>query len=657
MKESKYLKNHNNFEIKLFLPVLLRFYSKISVQKSLLLILFTLISYSASAQLKLKRSGNTVLYNYSVTHPRWNHANSLNKLSRKDTLKLPFLEDFVSTKVYPDSTRWFNNFVFVNNDFPVNPPSYGVATFDDLDSKGKPYADLNPLTFGACDSLLSLAINLKDSSGVLYKISDSIYFSFFFQRQGLGDPSDNKDSLVLQFKDNTGDFKTVWKAKGGYLSPFTFINIGILNTKYLFKGFQFRFINFSRRSGNLNQWHLDYIHLARNRRKIVTSYNDIAIQSRPTSLLKNYFQMPYDHYLADATKQKADTIFFNASNLQNTIKNVEAKQTESHKGNVLVSTIFDNNAANVSALGYAKRRFLNYNFTGLTGYPVVIKRDYEIREPGNPMKHAANDKISVNQEFNSCYAYDDGTAEYGFGYDDDVIDPFYKGAISYKFNLTKADTLWGVGMFFNRSVNPTEAFKFDLMVWQNISPPGAGRQSDDTLIRMRDLSPVFTDSINGYHVFYLDKKIVLPKGEFYIGWEQVGNFHLDVGYDINNGYHETESSSNLFWSDRGNWSEVLFKGALMMRPYLGVKRIQGKGKIDKVSKPTIRCVPNPFKDKITIEDIDNLQKVEVFDMTGKPVSESYSKEVDMSKSEAGLYSVRVITKTGLIYHQKVLKLQ
>lgn len=615
------------------------------------------IGIFATAQVKLKRNGNSSLELYSQTHPVWNSTGKLNKWGKKDTLNLPFFDDFVTTKFYPDSSKWFNNYVFVNNDFPINPPSYGVATFDDLNAKGAPYNGLDGNSFGACDTLLSLAINLRDSSGKLFRIADSIYFSFYFQRQGLGDPSDSKDSLLLQFKDSTGKFNTVWKAIGGSLAPFQFAILGITQTKYLFKGFQFRFINFSRHTGNMNQWHVDYIHLARKRSALKNYYTDFAIQNRPNSLLKNYFQMPYSHFLADASAQTIDSIYFNASNLDKSIWNLEARHIESHNGNTLVSTNFIANAANVPAKGFAKRRFPVYDYKGLTGDPVIIKREYFLRDPSVTTANTLNDKLTVYQEFNSCYAYDDGTAEYGFGYDDDVVDPFYKGAIAYKFNLTKADTLWGIGMFFNRSVKSSAAITFDLKVWQSISPTGSGRTKDVLVYTMPNLKPVFTDSVNGFHVFYIDTTLLLGKGDFYIGWEQTGNYHLDVGYDINNGYHATESSNNLFWSDRGNWYPVNYKGALMMRPYVGAKKILGPATVKNTRPSEIKVFPNPFENQITVQNNGEPMNYQLMDINGVVVLETSENVISTETIKPGVYMLVATQKNGVRLVNKIIKLQ
>lgn len=637
--------------------------TKTRLSKHIFLSAFLVMSVLSWSQPVLKRNGNSTLSFYHATHPQWNSSSKLNKWQRKDTLKLPFFDDFVSTRVYPDSTRWYTNYVFINNDFPVKPPSYGVATFDDLDSKGNPYHELNDQTYGACDTLLSLAINLKDSSGKIFTIADSIYFSFYFQRQGLGDPSDDRDSLILEFKDSNGTWKTMWKVKGGSVAPFSFVMIGINETKYLFKGFQFRFINFARHTGNMNQWHVDYIHLARNRKKAVNYYDDIAIQSQPTSLLKYYYQMPYDHFLADPANQKADTIYIYASNLDTSLENVQARHVESNGANILVSTIFNQNNDNIPGRGNARRIFQSFSLNSLTSapnQPKVVKREYEIGQQSGS-KNAANDKLTTYQEFGSCYAYDDGTSEYGFGYDDDVIDQFYKGAIAYRFNLVKQDSLWAIGMFFNRSVKSSSLIKFNLKVWKKISPVGKGRGADEPILTIPNLTPKFTDSMNGYYVFIFDTAKLLPKGDFYIGWEQTGNYHLDVGWDMNNGYNNSNIHNNLFFLDViGNWQEypsTSIGGALMMRPYVGKKiKLGPVNSVQKTDIKTIACYPNPFTDIITVDQTKAVSQLRIFDLSGKLINESFSNELDMSLAQPGIYTLQVTTENGEIYHQKMVKL-
>ena len=121
-----------------------------------------------------------------------------------DTLTLPFFEDFSHAIGYPDERRWTDNLVWVNNSFPKKAPNFGVATFDHLDAHGNPYHTLDKRVMVYADSLTSQPINLQfkrvGNQTINYKPTDSIYISFFIQRQGIGDAPEAEDSLILYFK-------------------------------------------------------------------------------------------------------------------------------------------------------------------------------------------------------------------------------------------------------------------------------------------------------------------------------------------------------------------------------------------------------------------------------------------------------------------------
>ena len=53
---------------------------------------------------------------------------------------LPFFDDFSQSNLYPDSTKWTDNAVMVNDGFPLCPPNRNGATFDVLDANGRVYS-------------------------------------------------------------------------------------------------------------------------------------------------------------------------------------------------------------------------------------------------------------------------------------------------------------------------------------------------------------------------------------------------------------------------------------------------------------------------------------------------------------------------------------
>lgn len=128
-----------------------------------------------------------------------NHIHENTTTTRnKQSLTLPFFDDFSDTKVFPNQKKWQNRNVFVNDGFPLFPTNYQAATFDVLDKKGSVYSNGSSNAFIA-DSLISMPIRLEDENGERLSPADSVYLSFYFQPQGNGDAPESHDSLVLRF--------------------------------------------------------------------------------------------------------------------------------------------------------------------------------------------------------------------------------------------------------------------------------------------------------------------------------------------------------------------------------------------------------------------------------------------------------------------------
>lgn len=131
---------------------------------------------------------------------------------------LPFIEDFSDYLGYPDPALWMDKKGFVNNTFALYPPTIGVVTLDALDENGRLYSHASTSAFPA-DTLTSRPIRLDSvfSPNRKLRISDSLYFSFYYQPGGgtysypylewerVGNQPDSDDRLVLEFGFATGD--------------------------------------------------------------------------------------------------------------------------------------------------------------------------------------------------------------------------------------------------------------------------------------------------------------------------------------------------------------------------------------------------------------------------------------------------------------------
>ncbi len=141
-------------------------------------------------------------------------------------INLPFFDDFSNYTGTPKSALWADRQAFVNNTYPMIPPSIGVVTLDALDENGLIYTHAETQPFGA-DTLTSNPIKLD-----CYNISDSLYFSFYYQPGGasrsyppvewerIGDHPETDDSLVLEFGYPTGDSVFIGYTYSDYELPF-----------------------------------------------------------------------------------------------------------------------------------------------------------------------------------------------------------------------------------------------------------------------------------------------------------------------------------------------------------------------------------------------------------------------------------------------------
>jgi hypothetical protein len=615
--------------------------------KSIATIFALFFTTTALAQLEVKPLERNSL-NYS-NHNK--ESSQLNKKKAGQTLILPFFEDFLYGPGYPDTNNWVDNQVYINNDFGLNPPSYGVATFDHLNANGNPWYPFSQFATGPADTLTSQFINLKDSGGVAYRIADSIYLSFFYQSKGLGDLSKTADSLFLQFKNRFGTWTTVWRTAGGGMGSFKQVLIPLVEDVYLHESFQFRFTAYTHQWGNNNQFHLDYIFLNKNRRFNQLGFDDYAVCTPPTSLLKVYSNMPYDHFLKSPNDYTADSIYFNVSNLSANVLNIEVKHKETSGGSTLIETNPVTNAANVPAFGFSTRRFVGIDLKGLVGKKVTIERSYELREPSVLNPYRDNDKIELKHTFDNYYSYDDGTAEAGFGFNDLLKGD---GSIAVKYNLAKSDTLRAISVFFNQSVKDVSRVNFTLNVWTKLTL--------DPVYQFVNSYATYTGKINGFYDFILDSTIVLPAGEVYVGWQQTGNYNLNVGLDRNNGYIANKGGTNkevYYKVGDGDWSQNndgSINGSPMMRLVVGETIAPVVG-INQPNTIKTAVYPNPCNNRISIEHKGDFS-YQLSDLKGTIIANgvgSESIEINTTDLLHGIYFVIVKDKSGSTAYSKLIK--
>ena len=81
---------------------------------------------------------NPALVNYTK-QAKAKHVYVWRLISDSIVLSLPFLDDFSHGGPYPDTNFWIDNAAYINNTYPICPPTLGVATLDGVNNEGQPY--------------------------------------------------------------------------------------------------------------------------------------------------------------------------------------------------------------------------------------------------------------------------------------------------------------------------------------------------------------------------------------------------------------------------------------------------------------------------------------------------------------------------------------
>ncbi len=612
------------------------------MKKITIIILLAITATIINAQETLIDVGNPLLKAYSKTITTKDQATT-------DTLDLPFFDDFSASYIYPDTTKWLDKFAYINNDFAIDPISINVASLDALNPYGSVYPHLPSMSSDVADFLTSAPINLD------VNVSDSAYLSFYYQAGGNGNKPEEKDSLVLEFKSPETDWQSVWKIEGGErMEEFKKVLIPIIDTLYLVKGFQFRFKNYASLSSNYEPswvsnadfWNIDYVKLDTARSFNDTLAEDIAFIKNFKSPLKDYTTVPWKHFKNYTDDIIKDTLTFLYKNSYNETSNVK-RQVEivDMYGSTPLYALYEDseNALALSTVSYDKKIAYDFNSDAEDSAKFMIKGFISIEATDVNYRYRWNDTIRYYQEFDNYYAYDDGTAEKGYGISGQGT-AFSSLAIG--FTPLKPDTLKGVYIYFNQVLNEANRKYFFLTVWKdNNGQPG------DTLFQKIGVKPNYSDEINKFLYYSLDTSIYIDD-KFYIGWVKTTDDMLNCGYDINN-----DASSNMFYNVSGTWQPHSYQGTMMIRPVMGenIHEEQLFFKPQIANNIDFKIYPNPASDYLNISCEDYLSEIIIYDTSGRIVKEvGASTKIFIGDLKTGTYFICPQSKFTKLKTQKLL---
>ncbi len=555
-----------------------------------------------------------------------------------DLNKEYFMDDFSYEGPYPNARFWVNDDVLVNTSMAYNPPSIGVATFDGINKEGNPHGG----AYGISDRLTSAVMDFTNVADTLQ------YLSFYLEPKGAGYPPKLEDKFYVQFRDTKG----IWSTRAIYnglpnnflpsdstveSSTFTYYKLRI-PTSFQGNAFQFRFYNIGNRTGFTQLWHLDYVRVGNDNETNII-FRDLAFTSLPTHLLKDYTAMPWKHFqgkedelLNFTAGYKIDNLHSEALNYNNTTIKIETLESKE----VIVMAGLDKNTINNQSFAQVNepldslpRYLLRTNmkkFVPTSKATFVTKYIGEL--DGNQYKKFKsvfqNDTIRSTTVFDNYFSYDDGIAE-------GAIAAKGNGTqVAVKYTTTIDDSLQAIQLYFPQIKEDVSSQQFNLLVWIK-------DLKDTANYILEKRRPVYASKVTktpgGFTTYPLmdennkPKALYIPKGKFYIGWEQVTSSadgipvgidksgrslrQPDANFDPNNPNAplwelQTDKLTTVFQNFDGNWQRgpKSLKGVIMIHPVMsGGSPIENTTVLATPEVPLeqlVRIAPNPASDYLNI---------------------------------------------------------
>lgn len=591
------------------------------------------------------------------SRPASPNAQALAK-AKTQVVPLPFFDDFSTGSTAANPGLWQESTVYINQNWAVEPITLGVATFDGLNKNGFPIK-LNSRD-SLADVLVSQPVDISAPTG-------RVILSFFYQEKGLGEAPASTDSLTVQvfteLPDSTLGWKSIWSRVGGGRNTTTFNYATVMiDSQFYSPNFTFRFASYGSREGAFDFWHLDRVLLDDSRTPTDSlGFDDVAFTKPAPSLLTSYTAVPWFHYtpfFARAENKERVSVNYRQHLAQANTKTVNlGGYTITEGGNLL-----DNdNAQFTISDGHKRNEDISFNVPDVnqasklldfeppnlprdTAFTLVMTHTWDGSEQSS---RSANDTIRHFQRFDNYYAYDDGSAERGLEITDNS-----NGFLLNRYDIqagssARDNELRGLYLYFIPSLFNISQNRFSIVIREdNGGLPGNIIYESDSLY-----VPRFTES-NYYHPYVLDTAGLSLSGPVYIGFRQINNDRLPIGFDLN-----TTGLTTAFFGEEGNLYQSFIPGAIMMRPFF--RYLPANIALPETPMPAwdVAVYPNPVEDvlQVTFDTNENAYlQYQVVSQVGQTLRQGKTRgRINLSALKAGLYLLNL--NDGV--HSRTFKIQ
>lgn len=584
-------------------------------------------------------------------------ARNIDAPQNSEGADFPFWDDFSQAGAVPSPDKWVNSQnVRISNGTGVSAPTINAALFDGVDANGAPY-NATSLLNGPTDSLISVPIDL---SMIGADQADSVYLSFFWQVNGIGELPDSEDSLVLQFRGADGSWQTQWHQTGGILNERPDFTQELIKVPsgFFHTEFQFRFRSFSRLAGAFDTWLVDYVYLNEGRYPGDIAYPDRALTRKPSFLIGPYTAMPTEQFFANPTDYLRETSaeFLNLNDIFQPVQ--YSAIVIDRAANAIVQRLNDGTVASPLPGAFERVTFtspvLDHNLLDPSADSLVLETNYFIQSGDNffidriegtdttfieSIDYRINDTVQIVTTIDDYFAYDDGEPDFAAGINQSG------GKLAYRYVLEERALLTHIDINFPFVTQAGEPI--ELMVWRDIK---ANEREDSVLFQdpFSVLRPAFIGEMRAYE---LDTPIFV-QDTIYIGFAQATNEFLAVGLDKNN-----DSGEHMFFNVDGTWRANEFvQGSFLMRPRFDKEVAANFEEPVGGGEARIDIFPNPSNGIVNIPG--SADNVNVFDSYGKQVLFRLEEQddrllVDLSLNKKGIYLLRIV-RNGQTFTKRII---
>ena len=237
------------------------------------------------------------------------------------------------------------------------------------------------------------------------------------------------------------------------------------------------------------------------------------------------------------------------------------------------------------------------------------------------------------------YAYDDGIPELGFG-----VHPA-GGKFAVRFDLADYDTIQGVQLLFNHTLNDANNQYFDIVVWKDEN----GKPGEE-IYRLQNQRPQWQDQRYQFTYYKFDETVTTANA-FYLGIEQRSDALINIGFDTS-----IDNIQYNFINTNGSWQQSSKHGSLMIRPVVGDSYYIGvEENGPSTGSGTFMVYPNPVSNLLHIESDIKGGQVNIYDLMGKKVfTGKYQTVIPVDQFTDGMYLLSITTDEGQVINQKFI---